>query len=157
MRLNQKKQKKNFDKHAKDLTRLEEGDTVRMKPFTKGDKKWSKATVTRRLDDRSYEVEANETTYRRNRVHLKKTLEHTPPAPLGTPAPTLVVTHPHPDPASQATTEAKSCPPTKACPPATQTGSSEKLHTPETLQTFAKSSPMKTPSTASSPKSKIPI
>ena len=91
LRLNQKK---NFDKYAKDLTPLEKGDTVRMKPFTKGDKEWSKATVTRRLDDRSYEVEANGTTHRRNRVQLKKTSEHSPPAPLGTPA------RPHPDPVS---------------------------------------------------------
>ena len=91
MRLNQKK---NFDKYAKDLTPLEKGDTVRMKPFTKGDKEWSKATVTRRLDDRSYEVEANGTTHRRNRVQLKKTSEHSPPAPLGTPAPAPVVTQP---------------------------------------------------------------
>ena len=89
-----------FDKHAKDLTPLEEGGTVRMKPFTKGDKEWSKATVTRRLDDRSYEVEANGTTDRRNRVHLKKTSEHSPPAPLGPPAPAPVVTQPHPDPVS---------------------------------------------------------
>ena len=89
-----------FDKHAKDLTPLEEGGTVRMKPFTKGDKEWSKATVTRRLDDRSYEVEANGTTDRRNRVHLKKTSEHSPPALLGPPAPAPVVTQPHPDPVS---------------------------------------------------------
>ena len=94
MPLNQKKQDENFDKHAKDFTPLEEGDTVRLKPFTAGDKRWSKATVTRRLDDRSYEVEANGTAHRRNRVHLKKTSEHTPPAPLGTPAPAPVVTQP---------------------------------------------------------------
>ena len=64
MQLNQMKQKKNFDKHAKNFTPLEEGNTVRMKPFTQGNKKWSKATVTRRLDDRSYKVEANGTTHR---------------------------------------------------------------------------------------------
>ena len=94
MPLNQKKQDENFDKHAKDFTPLEEGDTVRLKPFTAGDKRWSKATVTRRLDDRSYEVEANGTAHRRNRVHLKKTSKHIPPAPLATLAPAPVVTQP---------------------------------------------------------------
>ena len=55
--LNQKKQKKNFDK------------------------KWSKATVTRRLDDRSYEVEASGTTHHNSRVHLKKTVGAHPSSP----------------------------------------------------------------------------
>ena len=121
---------------------------MRLKPLTPGDKRWSKATVTRRLDDRSYEVEANGTAHRRNRVHLKKTSEHTPPAPLGTPAP-APVTQPHPDPVSQATAEVKSCPQMKACPPTTQTSSSQNLHTPGTPQTFAKSIPVKTSSSAS--------
>ena len=89
-------------------------------------------------------------------VHQKKTSEHTPPAPLRTPAPTPVVTQPHPDPVSQAIAEAKSCPPAKACPPATQTGSSQKLHSAGTPQSYAESSPMKTPSAASSPQRKIP-
>ena len=69
----QRRQKEQYDRHAKDLPPLEEGDAVRMKPFTLGNKKWNRATVTRRLDNRSYEVEANGTSYRRNRIHLKKT------------------------------------------------------------------------------------
>ena len=147
---------KNFDKHAKDYAPLEEGDTEKMKPFTLGDK-WSKVTVTWCLDNYSYEVEAIGSTYCCNRVNLKKTSEHTPPDPLQIPVPAPVVTQPHQDPMSHATTaEAKSCPPVKACRPVTQTSSSQKLHTPGAPQTFAKSSPMKTPSTASSPKSKIP-
>ena len=129
---------------------------MRMKPFTPGNRKRSKATATRHLDDRSYEVEANGTTHRRNRVQLKKTSKHIPPAPLGTLAPAPVVTQPHPDPVSQATAEAKSCPPAKACLPVIQTGSLQKLHTPGTPQTFARSGPIKTLSTASSPKYKIP-
>ena len=157
MPLNQKKQDENFDKHAKDFTPLEEGDTVRLKPFTAGDKRWSKATVTRRLDDRSCEVEANGTTSRSNRVYLKKTSEHTSPDPFETPAPAPVVTQPHPDPVSQATAEVKSCPPVKTCLPVTQTGSLQKLHTLGTPQDLAKSSHMKTPSTAISSQSKIPI
>ena len=60
---------------------LSNGDVVRMKPFRLGDKEWRKATVTSRLDERSYTVETPEgDTYRRNRVHLKKTQE-TPSEP----------------------------------------------------------------------------
>lgn len=52
-----------------------------MKPFRLGDKEWRKATVTSRLVERSYTVESPEgDTYRRNRVHLKKTQE-TPSEP----------------------------------------------------------------------------
>ena len=73
---------------------------------------------------------------------------------------------PHLEPMSQATGQVKSCSPVKACLPVTQTSALQKLHTHGTLQTSAKSSPiqacaksslMKTPSTASSPKSKIPL
>ena len=44
-----------------------------MKPFVLGQHTWKKAEVTRRLDERSYEVQASGTTYRRNRQHLVKT------------------------------------------------------------------------------------
>ena len=44
-----------------------------MKPFVFGQNTWKKAEVTRRLDERSYEVQASGTTYRRNRQHLVKT------------------------------------------------------------------------------------
>ena len=67
-----------YNKTAKDLPVLHEGDTVRMKPFQLGEKKWGKAVVNRRLDERSYEVETNSGTYRRNRIHLRKSNE-TPP------------------------------------------------------------------------------
>ena len=71
----QKQQAKYFDRTAKDLPELE-GDTVRMKPFRMGQKTWRKATVTSRLDSRSYTVETPEgDTYRRNRCHLKKSSE----------------------------------------------------------------------------------
>ncbi|KAK3752443.1 hypothetical protein QZH41_003511 [Actinostola sp. cb2023] len=64
-----------FNRNAYKLTPLQQGDTVRMKPFSLGDRKWQKATVKQRLDDRLYEVEnpADTTTFRRNRVHLNKT------------------------------------------------------------------------------------
>ena len=51
---------------------------MRMKPFQLGEKKWGKAIVNKRLDERSYEVETNSGTYRRNRVHLRKSNEKPP-------------------------------------------------------------------------------
>ncbi|KAK3745481.1 hypothetical protein QZH41_007545 [Actinostola sp. cb2023] len=77
--LNRRKQQQSahFNRNAKDLPTLDEGDTVRMKPFRLGDKRWKKATVTSRLDERSYVVETPEgDEYRRNRFHLKKTSEN---------------------------------------------------------------------------------
>ena len=72
------KQAFHYNKTAKDLPVLHEDDTVRMKPFQLGEKKWGKAVVNRRLDERSYEVETNSGTYRRNRIHLRKS-NVTPP------------------------------------------------------------------------------
>ena len=46
-----------------------------MRPFTLGKKTWEKATVARRHDDRSYEVETPTMNYRRNRVDLRRTEE----------------------------------------------------------------------------------
>ena len=47
-----------------------------MKPFRLGDKIWKKATVTARLDERSYNVETPDGgVYRRTRCHLRKTPE----------------------------------------------------------------------------------
>jgi hypothetical protein len=72
----QKRQAKYYNRSSHDLPILAEGDNVRMKPFRLGEKAWKHATVVERLDQRSYEVEAdNGTLYRRNRVHLKKTNE----------------------------------------------------------------------------------
>ena len=52
-----------------------------MKPFRHEQKEWEKAVVQRRLDERSYEVDTPEGTYRRNRVHLR-TRETVPPVPV---------------------------------------------------------------------------
>ena len=41
----------------------------------------SSHSVQRRLDERSYEVDTPEGTYRRNRVHLRRTRETVPPVP----------------------------------------------------------------------------
>ena len=59
-----------YNRGAKDLHVLEEGDSVRMKPFRLGQKTWQRGTVITRLDERSYEMDTPTGTYRRNRVHL---------------------------------------------------------------------------------------
>ena len=75
MERNQMKQACHYNKTAKDLPILHEGETMRMKPFQLGEKKWGNAIVNKRLDERSYEVETNSGTYQRNRVHLRKSNE----------------------------------------------------------------------------------
>ena len=75
LRDSQLKQKYYYDKHAHDLPVLEEGDTVRIKPVILGQKAWQKGQVTKRLDERSYEVTTPSGIYRRNRMHLRKTEE----------------------------------------------------------------------------------
>ena len=64
-----------YDRYSKDLEALEEGNTVRIKPMTLGSKTWKKGVITKRLDERSYEVDTNEGTLRRNRVYLRQTNE----------------------------------------------------------------------------------
>ena len=72
--VSQQRQKSYYDKHSKDLRSLEEGDVVRMKPFH--GQQWKKATVCKRLADRSCPVETSDGgAYARNRVHLRKTTE----------------------------------------------------------------------------------
>ena len=55
MERNQMKQAFHYNKTAKDFPILHKGDTVRMKPFQLGEKKWGNAIVNKRLDERSYE------------------------------------------------------------------------------------------------------
>ena len=64
-----------YNKKAKDLECLSEGDIVRMKPLVAGKDRWSKGIVKKRLDERSYEVATETGTFRRNRIHLKKVQE----------------------------------------------------------------------------------
>ena len=72
----QEEQVRYFNQGARSLRELAEGDVVRMKPFRLGDKVWKKATVTARLDERSYNVETSDGgVYRRNRCNLRKTPE----------------------------------------------------------------------------------
>ncbi|XP_028419155.1 uncharacterized protein K02A2.6-like [Dendronephthya gigantea] len=76
MKKRQEQQIKYYNRNAKDLPELSHGDVVRMKPFRMGKKKWDKAVVTARLDERSYTVKTPEgNSYRRNRSHLKKSAE----------------------------------------------------------------------------------
>ena len=85
---NQKKQKKDFDRRAKDLPPLEEGDAVVMQSHTHGKKKWSRATVISG-SGRSYNAEAEDgAIYLRNRVHLKKTADQAPAPQPGSSQPT---------------------------------------------------------------------
>ena len=81
----QNKQEMYFNRHAKDLTTLQEGDIVRLKPCRQGSKFWQKAIVQRRLYERSYEVETDTgLILRRNRVDLRRTDEPPPPLQHGT-------------------------------------------------------------------------
>ena len=64
-----------YNKGAKDLNPLQEGDTVRMKPCILGQKTWKRGTVYKRLDERSYEVETESGVLRRNRVYMNRTNE----------------------------------------------------------------------------------
>ncbi|KXJ17262.1 hypothetical protein AC249_AIPGENE8700 [Exaiptasia diaphana] len=76
MKKQQQRQAHYYDRKARELTPLHVGDTVRMKPFTLGDKSWKKGLVTARIDDRSYMVENQDgRPMRRNRVHLRKSNE----------------------------------------------------------------------------------
>ena len=75
LKTRQDKQATYYNRSAKDLPPLCEGDVVRLKPFKLGEKKWNKGVIQHRLDERSYEVETDDGTYRRNRVHLKKSNE----------------------------------------------------------------------------------
>ena len=76
LRQRQQVQAEYYNRTAKDLPSLSEGDVVRMKPFKLGEKSCRKAQVTARLDERSYTVETEHgAVYRRNRQHLRKTSE----------------------------------------------------------------------------------
>ncbi|XP_014664331.1 PREDICTED: uncharacterized protein K02A2.6-like [Priapulus caudatus] len=75
LELNKKRQAKYFDRHAKELPELVQGDVVRMKPFRPGEDRWKKGRVLRRLDERSFEVDVDGAVYRRNREHLRASKE----------------------------------------------------------------------------------
>ncbi|KAK2146392.1 hypothetical protein LSH36_611g03056 [Paralvinella palmiformis] len=63
-----------YNRNAKDLVILEEGNVVRMKPYSPNIT-WKTGVITKRLDERSYQVDTDSGTYRHNRSHLRKTNE----------------------------------------------------------------------------------
>ena len=69
----QQRQARYYDKKARDLPPLEEGDVVRMRLFALNGKTWEKASVSKTLDERSYQVETEDATCRRKPVDLRKT------------------------------------------------------------------------------------
>ena len=56
LRLRQQ-QARYYNRGARDLPPLEEGDSVRIKPWKLGKKEWQPGSVRKRLDERSYEVQ----------------------------------------------------------------------------------------------------
>ena len=82
-----------YNKNAKDLPALAEGDSVRLKPFKLGDKVWKQGVVTQKLDNRSYEVATSDGgLYKWNRVHIRRT--HEPPPDMSpNNEPTLVTSN----------------------------------------------------------------
>ena len=74
--LNVSRNKWYYDCTAKDLKPLKKGDAVRMELLRPGEKKWCKALVIGKHDQRLYTVETSDGgTYRRSRIHLRKTQE----------------------------------------------------------------------------------
>ena len=71
------KQAQIYDKTAKDLRELQPEDMVMIEPFGYG-KQWQKATVTKQIGPRSYEVETTKgTKLIRNRKHLRQMKQNT--------------------------------------------------------------------------------
>ena len=89
MKDQQQRQAYYYNRSARDLPPLKEGETVRMKPFVLGQKHWKKAVVARRLDHRSYEVDTGGTIYRCNRAHLRSSHEPPPSEDIGPISPTV--------------------------------------------------------------------
>ena len=77
----QQEQARQYNKNAKDLPKLKKGDVVRIQPG-KYQKTWQRAVVECEVAKRSYQVitEAGQ-TLRRNRKHLRKTMEQYIPRP----------------------------------------------------------------------------
>ena len=83
LKFQQTKQQFYYNKTAKPLRPLQEGDIVRAKPYQLNMSSWEKATVTKRLDQRSYEIDTdNGVTLRRNRAQLRVTHEDPTPIPV---------------------------------------------------------------------------
>ena len=69
----QEKQKYFYDKSKRNLNELKPGDTIRVQ----SEKKWEPGVVVQKADTpRSYHVQTQRGSYRRNRKHLMKTNEN---------------------------------------------------------------------------------
>ena len=83
LRQSKERQKKYFDRTARDLPELKEHQSVRIQPLGRS-QEWQQAKVIKQLPNRSYNVEAaNGRTYRRNRVHLRESKETFCKQPIG--------------------------------------------------------------------------
>ena len=110
-----------YNKGAKELSELQSGDTVRIKPLPSDkEKEWRKGTVAKQVAPRSYEVDLQGTIFRRNRRHLVKTKEPSPQLDLE----------------SQANMSASSNPLPVEGPPVIQTRSGRIIHRPGRLRDF---------------------
>ena len=76
--LSQDKQASYYNKVSRPLPAIQPGDVVRFK--LPGKDTWTKALCKRQIAPRSYTVECNGKTYRRNRKHLRHTPETLEPA-----------------------------------------------------------------------------
>ena len=75
----QHKQKWYHNRSTKYLKPFEKGNAVRMRPLRPDEEEWRKALVVDRHGQRSYTVATSDGgTYRRDRVHLRKTQEPPP-------------------------------------------------------------------------------
>ena len=73
IKVRKQKQKFYYDRHARELPKLCEGDAIRMR--LPGESKWSLGRVISDVGNRSYVVEVNGKQYRRNRRYLRTTPE----------------------------------------------------------------------------------
>ena len=68
----QDKQQRYYNRGAKTLEQLHQGDRVKLQPFTLGKKDWADGQVVKEVRPRSYEVQVDGKAYIRNRRHLRK-------------------------------------------------------------------------------------
>ena len=72
------------DKNAKSLPQLDIGQPIYIKPYNSDSDPWKPGVITDKLSDRSYIIDSQGQTPRRNRAHLKprsNTHEHTDNTP----------------------------------------------------------------------------
>ena len=68
----QAKQQHYYNRGAKTLEQLHQGDRVKLQPFTLGKKDWADGQVVKEVRRRSHEVQADGKAYIRNHRHLRK-------------------------------------------------------------------------------------